>query len=74
MDQLSQWFQTAAGFSGENLSLFIRGLIFLLSVSWGAFIIKGMLSQMHESDDPMSWFVKLVLVLILLVAIWVIVY
>ena len=74
MDQLSQWFQSAAGFSGESLSIFIRTLIFLLSVVWGAFIVKGMLTQMNESDDPMSWFVKLVLVLILLVAIWVIIY
>jgi hypothetical protein len=74
VDQLSQWFQSAAGFSGESLSIFIRTLIFLLSVVWGAFIVKGMLTQMNESDDPMSWFVKLVLVLILLVAIWVIIY
>lgn len=74
MDHLSQWFMQAAGFSGESLSVFIRGLIFFLSVVWGAFIIKGMLSQMNESEDPMSWFVKLILVLILLIAIWVIVY
>ncbi len=74
MDQLSQWFQIAAGFSGESLSIFIRTLIFLLSVVWGTFIIKGMLTQMNESEEPNSWLVKLVLVLILLVAIWVIVY
>lgn len=74
MDQLNQWFQLAAGFSGASLSIFIRTLIFLLSIIWGAFIIKGMLTQMNESENPNDWLVKLVLVLMLLVAIWVIVY
>ena len=74
MDELSHCFQIAAGFSGESLSIFIRTLIFLLSVVWGAFIIKGMLTQMNESEDPHSWLVKLVLVLVLLVAIWVVIY
>ena len=74
MDPLSQWFQQAAGFSGERLSLFIRSLIFFLAVIWGAFITKGSLAHLHEAEDPMGEFVKLILVGMLLVAIWVMVY
>lgn len=74
MDHLSQWFLAAAGFSGASLSAFIRGLIFFLSVVWGAFVIKGFHTQMNELDDPTIVFPKLVMLLVLLVAIWVIVY
>ncbi len=67
-------FQEAAGFSAHTLSLLIRSLIFLLSMAWGAFIVKGILTQMQESDDPMAWFVRLVMLLFLLTALWILVY
>lgn len=67
-------FQEAAGFSAHTLSLLIRTLIFLMSMIWGAFIVKGILTQMLESDDPMSWFFRLVMLVFLLTALWILVY
>lgn len=74
MNALDQAFYDAAGFSGQALSLGIRTLIFFLAVLWGAFIIQGLLSELHTSPDPAYVFVKLVLVCVLLVALWIIVY
>ena len=67
-------FQEAAGFSAQTLSLLIRTLIFLMSVVWGAFIVKGIFTQMLESEDPMAWFFRLVMLVFLLTALWILIY
>ncbi len=74
MDQISQWFLAAAGFSGEDLSEFIRSFTLFIAVIWAAFIARGMIGEMHNSDEPMGVFGKLIMLLMFIAALWIVMY
>jgi hypothetical protein len=67
-NNLLQWFSDAAGFSGTDLSLFIRMLTFLLTVVFCAIVVKGMIAKMSEEDTPLAMIPKLVMLLVFAVA------
>ena len=73
-DQLAQWFADASGFSAVDLSTFIRMLAFFLTAIFGGIVVKGMLKEVSEGDNPMVLLSRLCVLLIFMTAMQAVLY